>query len=144
MPFEFPTAPAAGTEHSEFGTSYVYDGTVWNIKAGGEITDYVLKAGDTMVGPLVMDATGLQFTNSLGSSGSDLSKGISFATGEAFVDVLEDIGGWVQIAAVAVLLWLVLLPYFGVIRLAEVMGEGRLREIIWGRYESVHPDQAKR
>lgn len=81
MPFEFPTAPAAGTIHSEFGVEYVWDGTVWNLQTGGDMTDYVLKAGDTMTGPLVLDATGLQFTNSLGASNSDMTKGITFATG---------------------------------------------------------------
>lgn len=53
--------------------------------------------------------------------------------GQTFAVVLVDIGGWLQIGAVALLLWLVLLPYFGIIRLSEVLGEERLREIVWGR-----------
>ena len=42
------------------------------------------------------------------------------------------LGGWLQIAATALLLWLVLVPYLGFIRLAERLGEDRLREIVWG------------
>ena len=52
MPFEFPNAPAAGTTHTEFGVDYVWDGSVWNLASGGDLTEYVLKAGDTMTGPL--------------------------------------------------------------------------------------------
>jgi hypothetical protein len=52
--------------------------------------------------------------------------------GQSFVDVLRDLGGWLQIAATALLLWLVLVPYLGFIRLAETLGEDRLREIVWG------------
>ena len=53
--------------------------------------------------------------------------------GQAFRDVFDDLGGWMQIGAVAFLLWLILLPYFGMIRLAEILGEARTREIVWGR-----------
>ena len=53
MPFDFPSNPPAGTTHTEFGVDYVWDGSVWNLAGGGALTDYVLKAGDTMTGPLV-------------------------------------------------------------------------------------------
>ena len=52
--------------------------------------------------------------------------------GQSVFDVLRDLGGWVQIAATALLLWLVLVPYLGFIRLAETLGEDRLQEIVWG------------
>ena len=52
--------------------------------------------------------------------------------GQSVIDVLRDMGGWLQIAATALLLWLVLVPYLGFIRLAETLGEDRLQEIVWG------------
>ena len=52
--------------------------------------------------------------------------------GQSVVDVFHDLGGWLQIAATALLLWLVLLPYLGFIRLTETLGEDRLQEIVWG------------
>ena len=55
MAFNFPDAPVVGDTHTEAGVEYVYDGNgVWNLAGGGDMQDYVLKAGDTMVdGPLV-------------------------------------------------------------------------------------------
>ena len=52
--------------------------------------------------------------------------------GQSAVDVFRDMGGWLQIAATALLLWLVLVPYLGFIRLAETLGEDRLQKIVWG------------
>lgn len=52
--------------------------------------------------------------------------------GQSVVDVLRDMGGWLQIAATALLLWFVLVPYLGFVRLAETLGEDRLQEIVWG------------
>ena len=59
--------------------------------------------------------------------------------GQSVIDVLRDMGGWLQIAATAVLLWLVLVPYLGFVRLAETLGEDRLQEIIWGLPPSQSP-----
>ena len=60
--------------------------------------------------------------------------------GQSAVDVFRDLGGWLQIAATALLLWLVLVPYLGFIRLSETLGEDRLQEIIWG----VAPSQSRK
>ena len=59
--------------------------------------------------------------------------------GQSLVDVLRDLGGWVQIAATALLLWLVLVPYLGFIRLAETLGEARLQRIVLGVSPSQSP-----
>jgi chromate transport protein ChrA len=56
-----------------------------------------------------------------------------FFHGQTFVESISDLGGWEQIGAVTLLLWLVMLPYLGIILLSEKLGEGRLRQIIWGR-----------
>ena len=52
MPFEFPSAPATGDDYTTGGIVYQWDGTVWQIKGGSDPQDYVLRAGDTMTGPL--------------------------------------------------------------------------------------------
>ena len=59
--------------------------------------------------------------------------------GQSGVDVFRDLGGWLQIAATALLLWLVLVPYLGFIRLAETIGEDRLQKIVWGAAPSQSP-----
>ena len=59
--------------------------------------------------------------------------------GQSVFDVLRDMGGWVQIAATALLLWLVLVPYLGFIRLAETLGEARLQRIVLGVSPSQSP-----
>jgi len=51
--------------------------------------------------------------------------------GQAFTDVMHDLGGLLQIGATAVLLWLILIPYLSVIRLADLLGEDRWRQIVW-------------
>ena len=56
--------------------------------------------------------------------------------GQSVFDVLRDLGGFLQIAASALLLWLVWVPYLGFIRLAETLGEERLQEIVWGPSQS--------
>ena len=53
MAFDFPSAPTVGDIHTEAGVEYQYEGnSVWNLVGGGTMTDYVLKAGDTMTGTL--------------------------------------------------------------------------------------------
>jgi hypothetical protein len=59
--------------------------------------------------------------------------------GQSVADVLRNLGGWLQITATALLLWLVLVPYLGFIRLAETIGEHRLQKIIWGVSPSQSP-----
>jgi len=54
MAFDFPSAPTVGDIHTEAGVEYQYEGnSVWNLVGGGAMTDYVLKAGDTMTGGLL-------------------------------------------------------------------------------------------
>jgi hypothetical protein len=53
--------------------------------------------------------------------------------------VLRDLGGWLQIAATALLLWLVLVPYLGFIRLAGTLGHDRLQQIVFGVAPSQSP-----
>jgi hypothetical protein len=59
--------------------------------------------------------------------------------GQSVIDVLRDMGGWLQIAATALLLWLVLVPYLGFIRLAQTLGEERLQKIVLGVAPSQSP-----
>jgi hypothetical protein len=59
--------------------------------------------------------------------------------GQSLVDVFRDLAGWLQIAATALLLWLVLVPYLSFIRLGETLGEGRLQAIVWGVAPSQSP-----
>ena len=59
--------------------------------------------------------------------------------GQSVVDVFRDLGGWLQLAATAILLWLVLVPYLGFIRLAETLGEAHLQRIVWGVAPSQSP-----
>ena len=59
MAFDFPSAPTVGDIHTEAGVDYQYAGNgVWDLAGGGMMTDYVLKAGDTMTGRLNIDFTG--------------------------------------------------------------------------------------
>ena len=59
--------------------------------------------------------------------------------GQSVADVLRNLGGWLQITATALLLWLVLVPYLGFIRLAETLGEERLQKIVLGVAPSQSP-----
>ena len=52
-PFDFPSAPIVGEEYTGFGVTYRFTGKVWNLKPEAS-PEYVLKAGDTMTGPLVL------------------------------------------------------------------------------------------
>jgi hypothetical protein len=51
--------------------------------------------------------------------------------GRTIVQSIADIAGgtWAQIAAICLLLWLILLPYFGLRQIGMVMGEGKLRRM---------------
>lgn len=55
-----------------------------------------------------------------------------FFHGDDFIATITDLGGWLQIFAVTLLLWLVMLPYLGMIRLSEMMGKEQLRQLILG------------
>jgi hypothetical protein len=57
MPWDFPDSPVAGDAVTLGGVDYVYDGMVWNLAGGGAMTDYVLKAGDTMFAPLWIEGS---------------------------------------------------------------------------------------
>ena len=52
MAFDFPTGPAINDEYVSGGVTYIWTGTTWDIFGGGDLQDYVLKAGDTMTGTL--------------------------------------------------------------------------------------------
>jgi hypothetical protein len=53
MAFDFPTSPAVDDEYSSGGITYVWTGNCWDIKGSGDLSDYVLRAGDTMTGGLL-------------------------------------------------------------------------------------------
>lgn len=55
MGFNFPAAPNVDDVHTEFGLSYYWDGVQWKMGIPPTTPNpYVLKAGDTMLGPLVL------------------------------------------------------------------------------------------
>ena len=56
-----------------------------------------------------------------------------FFRGQKLIETFTDLGGWLQILAVALLLWLIMLPYLGFIRLRETLGEDSLRQMVMGR-----------
>jgi hypothetical protein len=49
-------------------------------------------------------------------------------------------GTWLQIAAASLLLWLILLPYFGFRQIGEVLGKGKLRRMFF--VDPVCPEQS--
>jgi hypothetical protein len=53
MAIDFPASPTNGQTFTSGGMTYVYNGTGWTVK-GGTTLDWVLKAGDTMTGALVL------------------------------------------------------------------------------------------
>lgn len=78
MAFDFPTSPTVGDTYTSGGVTYRWDGVAW---VGGPIVDagaYVLKAGDTMSGPLVLPA--------------DPTAALQAAT-KQYVDVVPSING---------------------------------------------------
>jgi len=56
MAFDFPSGPAIDQVYTLNGVSYVWNGYGWQTGSGGAAApaDYVLKAGDTMSGPLTL------------------------------------------------------------------------------------------
>jgi hypothetical protein len=58
MAFDFPAAPATGDKYQDptSGTEYVWTGSTWDLSSGGDLSDYVLKEGDVMTGPLTVQA----------------------------------------------------------------------------------------
>ena len=81
MPFDFPTNPASGTTHTEFGVDYVWDGSVWNLASGGAMTDYVLKAGDSMTGSLGITANAGANGLNIGTEPGVANMGLTFGKG---------------------------------------------------------------
>lgn len=67
--FDFPSSPTPGQEFTSASVTYVWNGQGWALKSSAG--DFVLKAGDTMTGPLVlvgdpaspMQATTKQYTD---------------------------------------------------------------------------------
>jgi hypothetical protein len=61
LAFDFPANPPVGTAFTPPGTSIIYhwNGVAWLRGSSGSVAapaDYVLKAGDTMTGPLTLNA----------------------------------------------------------------------------------------
>jgi hypothetical protein len=55
--FDFPNAPIVGDVYTSGSASYTWDGISWNIATTPTAADYVLKAGDTMTGGLLVSGT---------------------------------------------------------------------------------------
>jgi hypothetical protein len=55
--------------------------------------------------------------------------------GRTVVQTISEIadGRWLEIAATCALLWLILLPYLAFQQISEVLGEGKLRQILFGK-----------
>jgi hypothetical protein len=53
--FDFPSSPSVGQIFTTADVSYVYNGTGWTVQ-GGTASNFVLKAGDTMLGALQLPA----------------------------------------------------------------------------------------
>ena len=53
--------------------------------------------------------------------------------GRTIIQSIADIAGgtWAQIAATCLLLWLILLPYFGLRQIGMVLGDGKLRRMLF-------------
>jgi hypothetical protein len=56
MAYNFPDAPTAGQEFDTGDAVYIFQNGAWDLKSGA-ITDYVLKAGDTMTGDLTLSGS---------------------------------------------------------------------------------------
>ena len=56
MAFDFPSNPTLNQTYTDGVVSYKWNGYAWLTGSGGSATpgDYVLKAGDTMSGPLTL------------------------------------------------------------------------------------------
>jgi len=56
--FDFPSNPAVNDVYNSGTATYTWNGYAWMVSSdasgGGTPADYVLKAGDTMTGPLVL------------------------------------------------------------------------------------------
>jgi hypothetical protein len=55
-----------------------------------------------------------------------------FFHGQSFMASVSDVGTALQIVSVTLLLWLVLLPYLGMVRLNEYLGDNKLRRMLLG------------
>jgi Chaperone of endosialidase len=92
--FDFPATPVTGDEYTSGGITYVFTGTVWDIASGGSMTDYVLKAGDTMTGPLNMAAgSQLSFGAQIAASYADLTKHIEMYSGTNGMGINTTVNG---------------------------------------------------
>jgi hypothetical protein len=59
MAYDFPTNPPPGQVYTQGGVTYEWNGYAWIKGSGSTVgapTDYVLKAGDTMLGFLTANA----------------------------------------------------------------------------------------
>jgi hypothetical protein len=92
--FDFPAAPLVGDEYTSGGVTYIFTGTVWDLKSGGSLTDFVLKAGDTMTGPLNMaPGSQLTFGAQVAGSYSDLTKHIELYSGTNGMGINTTVNG---------------------------------------------------
>jgi hypothetical protein len=55
--------------------------------------------------------------------------------GRTVVQTITEIAGgrWLEIAMTCALLWLILLPYFAFQQISEVLGEGKFRQMLFGK-----------
>jgi hypothetical protein len=60
---------------------------------------------------------------------------VSAIHGRTVVQTISEIAGgrWSEIAMTCALLWLILLPYFAFQQISEVLGEGKLRQMLFGK-----------
>jgi len=67
MAFDFPNTPVVDQVYTQNGVSYVWNGYGWVTGSGGSAGagDYVLKAGDTMSGPLTLPGDPTQALHSV-------------------------------------------------------------------------------
>ena len=53
--FNFPSSPTVGQEYSSGGIYYTWNGYGWALKSETDASEVVMKAGDTMTGPLLLN-----------------------------------------------------------------------------------------
>jgi spore coat protein U-like protein len=75
--FDFPDNPVVGDEFQSGGATYTYTAQgVWDLGSSAVATDYVLKAGDTMTGDLIV--AGDNSVNIRGAASGVLGQGLIF------------------------------------------------------------------
>ena len=99
MAFDFPNAPVLDQVYTQNGVSYVWNGYGWTTGSGGSAGagDYVLKAGDTMLGFLTLNADPTAAMHSVTKQYVDNLLSAMFpggTTGEAMVKNAANLPTW--------------------------------------------------